>query len=106
MSLLRCRFLAAMAVFLAVAGPACAVTITVTIDKLAFVPAEVDAKVGDTIEWVNKDPFTHTATVDKAWEVVVAPKTTGRIVLQQAGGVDYYCRFHPNMKGRIVVTSP
>ena len=90
----------------ATAIPAHAATIQVVITNLEFSPAEVSAKVGDTIEWVNKDPFTHTATVDKAWEVVVAPKTTGRIVLQQAGGVDYYCRFHPNMKGRIVVTSP
>ena len=38
-------------------------TIQVTIDKLVFAPAEISAKVGDTIEWVNKDAFAHTATV-------------------------------------------
>ena len=30
-----------------------------TIDKLEFAPAEVNAKVGDTIEWVNKDALVH-----------------------------------------------
>ncbi|MGB8514121.1 MAG: hypothetical protein WCE24_15185 [Pseudolabrys sp.] len=30
-------------------------TIQITIDKLVFVPVEVNAKVGDTIEWINKD---------------------------------------------------
>ena len=37
-------------------------TIQVTISNLAFSPAEINAKVGDTIAWVNNDPFVHTAT--------------------------------------------
>ncbi|RUT97296.1 amicyanin, partial [Mesorhizobium sp. M7A.T.Ca.TU.009.01.3.2] len=35
--------------------PARAETIQVIIDRLVFSPATVEAKVGDTIEWVNKD---------------------------------------------------
>ncbi|TIN07581.1 MAG: amicyanin, partial [Mesorhizobium sp.] len=27
----------------------------------------------------------------------------GRITLKQAGAVDYFCRFHPNMKGHLNV---
>ena len=100
------RLPAAMAVFAAMASPAFAATITVRIENLAFVPAKVEAKVGDTIEWVNKDPFTHTATVDKAWEVVVEPNAAGHTVLRQAGSVEYYCRYHPNMTGRILVSPP
>jgi len=26
------------------------------------------------------------------------PNKTGTLVLKKAGTVDYYCRFHPNMK--------
>ena len=51
--------------------PARAETIQVTIDKLVFAPAEVNAKVGDTIEWVNKDALVHTATATNGdWNVI------------------------------------
>lgn len=69
-----------------------------------FQPAEVKAKVGDTIVWDNKDVMAHTATAtDKSWDVTIAPGKTGRIAVTTAGSFDYFCRFHPNMKGRILV---
>ncbi|PWJ93058.1 plastocyanin [Mesorhizobium loti] len=83
--------------------PARAETIQVTIDRLVFSPATVEAKVGDTIEWVNKDVFAHTATVKGSWEVMIPPKKSASLTLKTAGPVDYFCRFHPNMKGRLVV---
>jgi plastocyanin len=78
-------------------------TVTVTVDKMAFSPAEINAKVGDTIEWVNKDTFAHTATVKGGWEVMLPVKKSGSIVVDKAGTIDYICRFHPNMKGKITV---
>ncbi|HXZ46831.1 MAG TPA: cupredoxin family copper-binding protein [Pseudolabrys sp.] len=79
-------------------------TIQVTIDKLAFEPAEVNAKVGDTIEWVNKDALVHTATATNGdWNVNIAPKQSASVVLKKAGAADYFCKFHPNMKGRVTV---
>ncbi|MDF3217980.1 amicyanin [Mesorhizobium sp. M7A.F.Ca.CA.001.09.2.1] len=83
--------------------PAQAETIQVTIDRLVFSPATVEAKVGDTIEWVNKDVFAHTATVKGGWEVMIPPKKSASLTLKTAGPVDYFCRLHPNMKGRLVV---
>ena len=85
--------------------PVHAETIQVVIDKLEFAPLEVKAKVGDTIEWVNKDALLHTATATNGeWNVSIAPKQNGRLVLNKPGAVDYFCKFHPNMKGRVVVT--
>src|SRR5689334_5925848 len=85
--------------------PAQAETIQVTIDKLAFAPAEVNAKVGDTVEWVNKDALAHTATASNGdWNVVTGPNQSGRVVLKKVGAVDYFCKYHPNMKGRVIVT--
>ena len=82
------------------AVPAHAETIQIVIENLAFVPAEVSAKVGDTIEWVNKDVFAHTATARNGdFDVNQPPKKTVTSVLNKAGTVEYYCRFHPNMKG-------
>jgi plastocyanin len=87
----------------AMSVPACAETIQVRIDKMEYSPAEVKAKVGDTVEWINADVLAHTATVKGDWEVVIPTKKTGKAVMKKAGAVDYYCRFHPNMKGRVVV---
>ena len=84
--------------------PAHAATIQITIDKLVYAPAEVSAKVGDTVEWVNKDILAHTATARNGdWEVMIGPNKTGQVVLKKAGAVDYTCKFHPNMTGRITV---
>jgi plastocyanin len=84
--------------------PAQAETIQITIQNLVNTPAEVSAKVGDTIEWVNKDILAHTATARNGdWDVMIGPNKTGQVVLKKAGAVDYYCKFHPNMTGRLSV---
>ena len=83
--------------------PAAAARIQVTIDQLVFSPEEIEAKVGDTIEWINKDIVVHTATARDRWDVTIEANKSATLVLQKAGAVDYYCRFHPNMKGRIIV---
>jgi plastocyanin len=82
-----------------------AATIQIVMDKLVFSPVETQAKVGDTIEWVNRDILAHTATATAGddWNVIIAPNKTEKLVLQKAGTVDYYCKYHPNMKGRLNV---
>ena len=92
----RVVFALALTVF---AVPAHAATIQIVMQDLVFAPAEVAAKVGDTIEWVNKDVFVHTATARNGdFDVNLPPKKTVTSVLNKAGTVEYYCRFHPNMK--------
>ena len=79
-------------------------TVQIEMENLVFSPAQGSAKVGDTIEWVNKDIFAHTATARNGdWDVTLPPKKTVTSVLKKAGTVDYYCRFHPNMKATLVV---
>jgi plastocyanin len=82
-----------------------AATIQIVMEKLGYVPAEAQAKVGDTIEWINKDILAHTATANAGsdWNVVIAPTKTEKLILQKSGTVDYYCKYHPNMKGRLIV---
>ncbi len=94
---------AAAAVLAAGMAPAFADTVTVTIDRLVFSPVDIIVKAGDTVEWVNKDAFAHTATVKGGWEVMIPPKKTASRVMQAGDSVDYFCRFHPNMKGKITV---
>ena len=90
-----------MAVLLsaAIAVPAHAATIQITIENMEFAPAEVSARVGDTIEWINKDVLVHTATARNGdFDVTTPPKKTVTSLLKKAGTVEYYCRYHPNMK--------
>ena len=78
--------------------------VRITIHDLAFSPAEVSAKVGDTIEWVNSDFVDHTATAkDGAWDVAVAAGKSAQFKLERPGAVTYYCKIHPNMTGTIHV---
>src|ERR1700693_347347 len=81
-----------------------AATIQITMENLVISPAEASAKVGDTIEWINKDVLAHTATARNGdWDVTIPPKQTGTSLLKKVGTLDYYCRFHPNMKAPLVV---
>jgi plastocyanin len=90
--------------FGAMAAPAQAATIQITTTDLVFAPTEVSAKVGDTIEWINKDVFAHTATARNGdFDVMMPPKKTVTSVLKKAGTIEYYCRFHPNMKAVVTI---
>jgi plastocyanin len=81
-----------------------AATIQISMENLVISPAEASAKVGDTVEWINKDIFAHTATARNGdWDVTIAPKKTGTLVLKKAGTVEYYCRFHPNMRATLAI---
>src|SRR3981081_828029 len=81
-----------------------AATIQIAMENLVISPAEAAAKVGDTIEWINKDIFAHTATARNGdFDVAMPPKKTVTLVLKKPGTIDYYCRFHPNMKATLNV---
>jgi len=103
----RIRYAAAILLAALSVGPqaASAATIQITMQNLAFSPVETSAKVGDTIEWINKDILTHSATArNDDWDVTIAANKTVTMVLTKASDVEYYCRFHPNMKGHLTIT--
>ena len=93
------------AVVLAATGPARAHngTVHVTIENMMFQPVEIKVRVGETIEWINNDRFPHTATATDKWNVVIGPGEAASHVAAAEDDVEYFCRFHPNMTGRIVV---
>ena len=100
------RTLTALAVVLTgvSAVSAQAETVQIVMDKLGYIPLEASAKVGDTIEWINNDILIHTATArNRDWDIAIAPRKTERLILKKAGTIEYFCRFHPNMKGRIAI---
>ena len=88
----------------AIAVPAQAAAIQIVMDNLVVSAAEATAKVGDTVEWINKDVFAHTATARNGdFDVAMPPKKTVISVLKKTGTVEFYCRFHPHMKATLTI---
>lgn len=82
-------------------------TVTATIADFAFSPATITAKAGDVVTWTNDDSAPHTATVTSAETCTtanLASGTSGSIVFMVAGSYDYFCKIHPNMKGKVEVS--
>jgi len=76
----------------------------IVIESFAFLPASVTVKVGERVEWTNNDVVPHTATaMDKSWDTGQISNGESRVVVATAAGaIEYFCVFHPHMKGEIV----
>jgi plastocyanin len=73
--------------------------------NFGFTPAELTVARGDTVVWSNTDFVPHSATArNSAWDSkAIEANGSWRLATREAGRYDYYCVFHPNMKGTIVV---
>lgn len=77
----------------------------VTIARHKFTEANLEISVGESVEFTNEDGAPHTATADDG------SFDTGRlgkgdsatIVFETAGTFEYFCKFHPGMRGTITV---
>lgn len=85
-------------------GTAMAAEHVVVIDKMKFGAVPAELHVGDTIVWQNKDIFQHTATAeDESFDVDLPPNSEARMTVEVEGSFAFFCRFHPGMKGTLVV---
>ena len=76
--------------------------LVVSMNNLAYAPQTIAAHVGDRVAWVNADIFLHSATTPD-FDVVLKPGASGGVRLLKPGVISYICRYHPGMKGQIVV---
>ena len=79
----------------------------VTIQNLAFTPAEITIEAGTTVIWTNLDSFYHTVTADDNSfdsEEINAGKEYSR-KFDVPGVYAYHCTPHANMMGTITVTN-
>jgi glucose/arabinose dehydrogenase/plastocyanin len=80
----------------------------------SYEPNPINIKVGDTITWINADVVAHTVTSGKDYDPITSGKafSSGSIISNAAyslkfanqGVFDYFCLFHPDMKGQVVVS--
>ncbi len=77
---------------------------TVVIDKMKFGPVPKGIRAGDTILWVNRDMFRHTATArDKSFNIDLPAGKSGKTRVTKSGTIPFYCVYHPGMKGEVAV---
>ena len=78
--------------------------VQVVVEQMAFGPVNQEISVGDTVEWANKDTVDHTVTFDDGQlESKLPPGGTVSFTFSTAGIYTYYCAFHPQMQGMIIV---
>jgi plastocyanin len=81
-----------------------------TIDQKnkTFIPHEITVKVGDTINFVNSDPFAHNAyTDDETNEFDIGMQAPGKAAsfkVRGAGKFVIECAIHPNMLLEVTAT--
>lgn len=75
----------------------------VTISGFKFTPARISVAAGDTITFTNNDSAPHTATaLNGAFNTgTIGKGKSKKVTVNNAGGLDYKCNFHPAMKGKV-----
>lgn len=78
---------------------------TVAMDGTTFTPAVLTVHVGDTVTWVNRDPFPHDVTSPAAGLASGTLESDHRWTFRatQPGTYAYVCTLHPGMQGRLIV---
>ncbi|HUR86597.1 MAG TPA: cupredoxin domain-containing protein [Solirubrobacteraceae bacterium] len=91
------------------AGGAPPATDTISIKAFTYSPHEATVKIGAKISVPNADDAPHTLT-DRTGKRTFTTGTiegrkTGSVTFRTAGTFEYFCEFHPYMKGMVVVES-
>jgi plastocyanin len=79
---------------------------SVTIADYTYEPADLTVPAGTTVAFTNEDSTPHTATSKDQGAFdsgSIDTDETGAVTLEEAGSFQYYCAFHPFMKGTITV---
>jgi plastocyanin len=99
--------LAALAIWMWVAGIAAAAGGSVDIKGFAFSPKTIHVPVGASITWTNDDAIGHTATADDGSFDThrIGSSKSATVTFAAAGTFAYHCSIHPSMTGRVVVGS-
>ena len=79
-------------------------TYTIVIDKMKYGPLPANLHKGDAIIWANRDFIQHSATAaDHSFDLNLPAGKAGKIVLTKTGSIPFVCRYHPGMRGVLVV---
>jgi plastocyanin len=88
------------------ATTAAAAAARVTIRALKYSPETIEIRKDETIEWANDDLTPHTVTSEGGGDLnsgSIDAGTSWRHTFSSPGTFPYFCTFHPEMKGVVVV---
>lgn len=76
---------------------------TVNITGMSF--SAITVKAGTTVKWTNNDSSTHTVTADDNSfnSGDIAPGGTYSHTFSAAGTINYHCKYHSMMTGKVTV---
>ena len=68
-------------------------------------PVKVTIAVGQTVQWINKDDHDHTVVAknEDFDSENLGRDDTFKYTFTEAGKFEYFCRYHPRMKGLVIV---
>jgi plastocyanin len=75
----------------------------VVMEAVSFQPEVLTVRAGDSVVWVNKDPFPHTATAKGFDSKVILPEKSWKHTPKATGEFPYVCILHPTMKATLRV---
>jgi plastocyanin len=75
----------------------------ISIIDFAFAPASLKVEKGDAVIWTNMDSVEHTVTADTFTSGPLASGESYTYTFEEEGEYEYFCSFHPQMKGTINV---
>jgi plastocyanin len=104
----RLLLAATAALTLTTLGSATAADQTVTITRIAFVPADVTIAVGDSVTWRNTDVEAHQVVFDRApCNLSIQPGASASCTFRAAGRFNYRDPSRqPALRGNVTVTGP
>jgi len=98
----------------------------VAIENFKFKPTDLKIKVGDRVEWINKDYSSYTQEIDDLQEkekeglqegiahtvtfesmdsdIHLPVGGTATVTFTGAGTFKYFCQYHPSMQGTVIVS--
>ena len=80
------------------------VTHTIVMEGTSFTPAALTITAGDSVRWLNKDFFPHTATAkDRFDSGIILAGQAWTHTPEKKGEVPYVCTLHPTMTGTLRV---
>jgi plastocyanin len=78
----------------------------VTVRLLKFSPQAIEVGAGEIVQWENSDLTPHTVTSEGGGDLNSGSIDAGaswRHTFTQPGTFAYFCTFHPEMKGSVIV---
>lgn len=79
-------------------------TVAVAIKNNAFDPNTVTIAKGDTVTWMNKDPYAHNVDLEAMGKSIdMKQGESYSMMFDKTGTYSYDCDIHPFMKGTVIV---